>query len=72
LANLGRDKKLDIRWLDCIAQEIELLKGLNLDDDFITKNKALKEPNNIDILIFSQSKMGLMIANKVNLRAIYF
>ena len=43
-----------------------------MDDDFITKNEALKDPNNIDILIFSQSKMGLMIANKVNLRAIYF
>lgn len=69
---MGRDKKPDIRRLDCIAQEIEPLKGLNLDDDFITKNKALKESNNIDILIFSQSKIGLMIANKVNLRAIYF
>ena len=69
---MGRDKKPDIRRLDCIAQEIEPLKGLNLDDDFITKNKALKEPNNIDILIFSQSKMGLTIANKVNLGAIYF
>ena len=69
---MGRDKKPDIRWLDCIAQEIEPLKGLNLDDDFITKNEALKDPNNIDILIFSQSKMGLMIANKANLRAIYF
>ena len=31
-----------------------------------------EDPNNIDILIFSQSKMGLMIANKANLRAIYF
>lgn len=69
---MGRDKKPDIRRLDCIAQEIEPLKGLNLDDDFITKNEALKDPNNIDILIFSQSKMGLMIANKANLRAIYF